>query len=72
MQNLLQRPSIDEVLKGKSGTLITKKQAFERSKLRAAFHSKDEAQNLVKNWQAKVTVNKIKLDSYIKDQHKQI
>jgi hypothetical protein len=47
MQNFLSKPTIDNILKGKSGSLAMKKQIMQKSKAQAVANSKEIAIQII-------------------------
>jgi len=68
MQTFLSRPTVDDILNGKLGSLVIKKDLVQKNKLQASISSKEEVNRIIEKSQKNVESHKKIIDKAIKNQ----
>lgn len=72
MENFLKRPAIDDILRGKSATLVSKRESAEHTINHARNKSKNEATKILKQTETKLHKHRSMVSKALEDQNSKL
>lgn len=72
MQTFLSRPTVDDILNGKLGSLVIKKDIVQKNKIHASISSKEEVNRIIEKSQKNAQSHKRIIEKAIKNQQQNL